>query len=45
MFGGIELIGGWGVVVGPLIVRLAKESIELLETVRSNRNAAYDETS
>lgn len=32
MFGGIELIGGWGVIVGPLVVRLAKETLEILET-------------
>lgn len=25
MFGGIELFGGWGLLMGPLIVRLAKE--------------------
>ncbi|MBA3464911.1 MAG: AI-2E family transporter [Deltaproteobacteria bacterium] len=27
MFGGIQLIGGWGLVLGPLVVRLAKEAI------------------
>ncbi len=27
MFGGIELVGGWGLILGPLIVRLAKEAI------------------
>lgn len=27
MFGGIELIGGWGLLLGPLVVRLAKEAI------------------
>jgi predicted PurR-regulated permease PerM len=27
MFGGIELIGGWGLLVGPLVVRLAKEAL------------------
>ncbi|CAN5902047.1 AI-2E family transporter [soil metagenome] len=27
MFGGIELLGGWGLILGPLIVRLAKEAI------------------
>jgi len=27
MFGGVELLGGWGLVLGPLIVRLAKEAI------------------
>ncbi len=29
MFGGVELIGGWGLVVGPLVVRLAKEAIAI----------------
>lgn len=27
MFGGIALIGGWGLLLGPLVVRLAKEAI------------------
>jgi predicted PurR-regulated permease PerM len=27
MFGGIELIGGWGLLLGPLAVRLAKEAL------------------
>jgi predicted PurR-regulated permease PerM len=27
MFGGIQLIGGWGLVLGPLVVRLAKEAV------------------
>ena len=27
MFGGIELIGGWGLILGPLVVRLAKEAV------------------
>lgn len=27
MFGGIQLIGGWGLLLGPLAVRLAKEAI------------------
>ncbi|HEY5951366.1 MAG TPA: AI-2E family transporter [Kofleriaceae bacterium] len=29
MFGAVELFGGWGVVFGPLIVRLAKEALEV----------------
>ncbi len=29
MFGGVELIGGWGLVLGPLVVRLAKEAIAI----------------
>lgn len=27
MFGGIELIGGWGLLLGPLVLRLAKEAL------------------
>ncbi len=27
MFGGIELVGGWGLLLGPLVVRLAKEAV------------------
>lgn len=27
MFGGIELVGGWGLILGPLVVRLAKEAV------------------
>jgi predicted PurR-regulated permease PerM len=27
MFGGVELIGGWGLLIGPLIVRIAKEAL------------------
>jgi predicted PurR-regulated permease PerM len=27
MFGGIELIGGWGLLLGPLALRLAKEAV------------------
>ncbi|CAN5702758.1 AI-2E family transporter [soil metagenome] len=33
MFGGIELLGGWGLILGPLVVRLAKEAI-LIRTER-----------
>lgn len=29
MFGGVELFGGWGILFGPLIVRLAKEALEV----------------
>jgi predicted PurR-regulated permease PerM len=29
MFGGVELFGGWGIIYGPLIVRLAKEALEV----------------
>jgi predicted PurR-regulated permease PerM len=29
MFGGVELFGGWGILFGPLVVRLAKEALEV----------------
>jgi predicted PurR-regulated permease PerM len=29
MFGAVELFGGWGLVFGPLLVRLAKEALEV----------------
>lgn len=29
MFGGVELLGGWGILFGPLVVRLAKEALEV----------------
>lgn len=29
MFGGVELVGGWGLVLGPLVVRLAKEAVAI----------------
>ena len=29
MFGGIALIGGWGIVLGPLVVRMAKEALAI----------------
>jgi len=32
MFGGVELIGGWGVLFGPLAVRLAKEALAIRAT-------------
>jgi predicted PurR-regulated permease PerM len=32
MFGGIELVGGWGVLFGPLVVRLAKEALVIRAT-------------
>jgi predicted PurR-regulated permease PerM len=38
MFGGIQLIGGWGLVLGPLVVRLAKEAI----LIRSEAMATSD---
>lgn len=29
MFGAVELTGGWGIVFGPLLVRMAKEALEV----------------
>jgi len=29
MFGGVEICGGWGILFGPLVVRLAKEALEV----------------
>jgi predicted PurR-regulated permease PerM len=36
MFGGIELIGGWGLLMGPLVLRLAKEAL----VIRGEQDAA-----
>jgi predicted PurR-regulated permease PerM len=33
MFGGIELIGGWGLLFGPLVARLAKEALMIRVTL------------
>ena len=35
MFGGIELLGGWGLVLGPLVVRLAKEAVVIWSEARA----------
>jgi predicted PurR-regulated permease PerM len=29
MFGAVELFGGWGIIWGPLLLRLAKEALEV----------------
>jgi predicted PurR-regulated permease PerM len=34
MFGGIELLGGWGLLLGPLVVRLAKEAVVIRSEAR-----------
>ena len=34
MFGGIELIGGWGLLLAPLVVRLAKEALAIRASAR-----------
>jgi predicted PurR-regulated permease PerM len=34
MFGGVELIGGWGLLIGPLVVRLAKEALVISREAR-----------
>ncbi len=36
MFGGIELLGGWGLMLGPLVVRLAKEAILIRSEALAN---------
>lgn len=35
MFGAVELTGGWGIMFGPLIVRLAKEALEVRREAQS----------
>jgi predicted PurR-regulated permease PerM len=35
MFGGVELLGGWGLVLGPLVVRLAKEAVVIWSEPRA----------
>lgn len=35
MFGGVELIGGWGLLMGPLVVRLAKEALAIATDQRA----------
>src|SRR5205085_4284904 len=34
MFGGIEVMGGWGLIMGPLFVRLAKEALVISREAR-----------
>jgi predicted PurR-regulated permease PerM len=41
MFGGLGMFGGWGLLLGPLLVRLAREALEILRDVRSG---VYGET-
>ena len=36
MFGGVELLGGWGLMLGPLIVRLAKEAVLIRSEALAN---------
>jgi predicted PurR-regulated permease PerM len=35
MFGGIEVLGGWGLIMGPLLVRLAKEGVLVASASKS----------
>jgi predicted PurR-regulated permease PerM len=35
MFGGVELIGGWGLLLGPLALRLAKEALLIRTSARA----------
>jgi predicted PurR-regulated permease PerM len=39
MFGGISLIGGWGLLIGPLLVRLAKEALLIRSAARGEEGA------
>lgn len=38
MFGGVELLGAWGLIMGPLVVRLAKEAV----LIRAERDALME---
>ena len=40
MFGGAELIGGWGLILGPLVVRLAKEALMISREARDPATAS-----
>ena len=41
MFGGVELIGGWGLLLGPLVLRLAKEALAIAyEPTRTEQEPA-----
>ena len=40
MFGGVELFGGWGLVLGPLVVRLAKEALVISREARDPATAS-----
>ncbi|MBA3819394.1 MAG: AI-2E family transporter [Deltaproteobacteria bacterium] len=40
MFGGIELIGAWGLLLGPLLVRLAKEALVISREARDPATAS-----
>jgi predicted PurR-regulated permease PerM len=40
MFGGIAVIGVWGVIVGPLVVRLAKEALVIVCDASGEQGAA-----
>jgi predicted PurR-regulated permease PerM len=44
MFGGIELVGGWGLLLGPLALRLAKEAL-VLRAATSGEPVATTHTS
>jgi predicted PurR-regulated permease PerM len=39
MFGGIELIGGWGLLLGPLVLRLVKEALLIRSAARGEEVA------
>lgn len=35
MFGGLAVLGGWGILIAPLVIRLAKETLEILREQRA----------
>jgi predicted PurR-regulated permease PerM len=43
MFGGVELIGAWGLLMGPLVVRLAKEALMIAKSEGPLHLATTDE--
>jgi predicted PurR-regulated permease PerM len=40
IFGGLAMFGGWGLLVGPLFVRLAKEALVLARLDRARERRA-----
>lgn len=40
MFGGVDLFGGWGLLLGPLVVRLAKEALVISREARDPATAS-----
>jgi predicted PurR-regulated permease PerM len=44
IFGGLALFGVWGLVLGPLFVRLAKEALILARTAKAGEQEALDDS-